>query len=127
FPSDSSTANMSTKTDSTPIDADCRSHEPPEEPELDDLLRLTKLVQHLFHVPIAYMALLGPDLTVLTRIGSGSEYWDNVRTYPLAKALAKPIVWPDPGGEPIAGFVCGKVRFVAAVPLRSSDGLELGL
>jgi PAS domain S-box-containing protein len=98
-----------------------------DEPEQDGLLRLTKLVEHLFHVPIAYMALLGPDLTVVTRIGSGRDYWNSLRTYPLADALAKPIVWPDPSGAPTVGFVCGDVKFAAAAPLRSSDGLELGL
>lgn len=98
-----------------------------DEPEEAGLLRLTKLVERLFQVPAAYMALFGPDLTVTTRIGSGVEYSKNLKTYPLAAALAKPVVWPDSSGAPAAGFVCGEVRFAAAAPLQSNDGLELGL
>jgi PAS domain S-box-containing protein len=98
-----------------------------DEPEQDSLLRLTKLVEHIFHVPFAYMALLGADLTVITRIGSGSEHWASMKTYPLAAALSHPIVWPDPSGAPAPGFICGDVRFAAGVPLQSSNGLELGL
>lgn len=98
-----------------------------DEPERAVLLRLAQLVAHLFHVPTAYMALLGTGLTVTTRIGSGGGYWENLKTYPLAKVLANPMIWPDPSGETIAGFICGDIRFAAAAPLRSSDGLELGL
>ncbi len=98
-----------------------------DEPEQADLLRLTKLVEHLFHVPYAYMALLGQNLEVVTRIGSGSEHWESLRTYPLAESIVKPRVWPDPSGEIVAGFDSGELRFAAAAPLRSSDGLDLGL
>lgn len=98
-----------------------------DEPENEGLLRLTKLVEHLFHVPIAYMALLGTDMNIVTRIGSGCDYWSNLRTYPLATALARPIVWPDPSGDPPFGFVPGTLKFIAAVPLLSGDGTDLGL
>ncbi|HWE48904.1 MAG TPA: PAS domain-containing protein [Bryobacteraceae bacterium] len=98
----------------------------PDEPEQDCLLRLSKLVGRLFHVPVAYMALLGTDLKVITRIGSGSEYWDTLRTYPLAATLAGPVVWQEDSRRPV-GFLNGKIKFLAAVPLRSSDGLELGV
>jgi len=98
-----------------------------DEPEQTGLLRLTKLVEHVFNVPIAYFALLGPNFQVVTRIGSGSAHWNSLKTYPLAAALASPTVWPDPSGAPAAGFICGDLRFAAAAPLRSSDGLELGL
>jgi hypothetical protein len=42
-------------------------------------------------------------------------------------ARAQPTIWPDPSGIPVPGFVCGDLRFAAAAPLRSSEGLELGL
>lgn len=98
-----------------------------DEPEHSGLLRLTKLVEHLFRVPIAYLALFKSDCTVATRIGSDVQYWENVKTYPLSLARAKPSVWPDPAGTPVPGFNSGELNFVAAAPLRSSDGLELGL
>lgn len=98
-----------------------------EEPDQDGLLRMTKLVEHMFRVPIAYMALLGPDLKIVTRIGSGEKHWKYLQTYPLAAAVEKPVVWPDPSGVSAAGFVSGDLRFGACAPLRSSDGLDLGL
>jgi hypothetical protein len=44
-----------------------------KEPEQDHLLRLTRLVEHVFRLPVAYIALFGTDLEVVTRIGSGSQ------------------------------------------------------
>ena len=118
---------MSATTEWNPTDGRCGHHNLLDEPEHEGLLRLTKLVEHLFRVPVAYMALLGPDLTVTARIGSGSEHWEHLKTYPLAAALAQPILWPDPTGLAVAGFDCGDLRFAAAAPLRSSDGQDLGV
>jgi len=98
-----------------------------DEPEHASLLRMTRLVEHLFRVPIAYMALLGTDLTVVTRIGSGSEHWGFLTTYPLAELLAIPRWWPDLSGFPAAGFIGAEIKFAASAPLRSSEGLDLGL
>jgi hypothetical protein len=98
-----------------------------DEPEDVSLLRMAKLVENLFRVPVAYMALLGVKSTVVTRVGSGSEYWKYLKTYPLDLAIARPKVWPDPSGANAEGFICGDVRFSAAAPLRSSTGLALGL
>lgn len=69
------------------------------------------------YVPIAYMALSGPDLNMTERIGSGSGYWQNLKTYLLAMALAQPTIWPDPSRISVPGFVYGDVRFAAAAPL----------
>jgi PAS domain S-box-containing protein len=103
-----------------------------EVPEHADLLRLTKLVEHLFHVPVAYMAFLGADLKVVTRVGSGSQYWEYLKTYPPDTALANPVLWPDPGGDGVDRdgvdpLNCGDLRFIVSVPLRSGDGLDLGM
>lgn len=97
------------------------------EPEQAGLLRMTNLVAHIFHVPVAYIALLGSDLEIVTRVGSGSEYWGNLQTYPLAKAVAKPLIWPDRTNPDVLGFASGDLRFGACAPLRSSDGLDLGV
>lgn len=108
----------------TPINSALSSaHDLMDEPEQDGLLRLTNLVQRLFHVPIAYMALLGPDLAIATRIGSGREHWDHLKTFPVGPAVAAPQMWlnPDEVATP------GEIQFAASAPLRSSDGLELGV
>ena len=123
-----STAEPETAEPATAMDECCATHlNLLDEPEHEVLLRLSGLVSRVFRVPAAYLALLGPGLTVTTRVGSGSRYWDNLKTYPLARALANPVIWPDPAGEDVPGFVSGEIRFAAAAPLRSSDGLELGV
>lgn len=98
-----------------------------DEPEQAVLLRMTRLVEHVFRVPVAYIALLDTDLTVVTRIGSGSEHWQFLATYPLAELLAIPRWWPDLSGFPAAGFIGAEIKFAASAPLHSSEGLDLGL
>jgi len=98
-----------------------------DEPEEVVLLRMTKLVEHLFHVPIAYMALLQSDLTVVRRIGSGQEFWNRLKQFPAQKVLAEAVIWADVGGDEAEQFDFGDLRFVASAPLRSSDGLDVGL
>jgi PAS domain S-box-containing protein len=118
---------MSPIADAEPLSIQSRLESFLDEPEEVGLLRLTRLVEHLFRVPIAYIALFGPDLAVVRRIGSGTEYSEYLKTLPLAPILAAPTVWPNPSGVSAPGFMCGAVKFVAAVPLRSADGLDLGL
>jgi PAS domain S-box-containing protein len=48
-------------------------------------------------------------------------------TFPLDLALAGPTKWLDASGIAVPGFTSGDVRFAASAPLRSSDGLEVGL
>jgi PAS domain S-box-containing protein len=91
---------------------------PSEEPEQEGLLRLTKLVERLFRVPVAYMALLNADLGVSSRIGSGSRYWEDLRTFPAEGGVPEALLW--------SGSDYGEIRFAAAAPLRASDGLQLG-
>jgi PAS domain S-box-containing protein len=118
---------MSSKVASGPPEVDRGNRNPLDEPECDGLLRLAKLAGHLFRVPIAYMALLGPDSEVVTRIGIGSDYWAELSSFCLlATTLSQPIVGPNMGGGP-TGLANGKIEFAAAVPLVASDGMELGL
>lgn len=98
-----------------------------DEPEHQGLLRITALMEHLFRMPIAYLALFGSDLAVVRRIGSGRDHWDNLATFPLAHVVGKPTMWPDPSGKPVPGFKPGRLRFATSAPLRSSDGIELGV
>jgi len=85
-----------------------------EETEKAGLLRLTKLVEQAFHVRVAYVALADPDSRAVTRIGSGEEHWEGLDRYPLTTAIAEPE------------FISGDIRFAAAAPLRTSNGLDLG-
>jgi PAS domain S-box-containing protein len=96
------------------------------QPEQVSLRRLAKLVEYLFRVPVAYMALLDNSCPVPTRIGSGAEYWKLLNTYPRTGLAAAPAVITDaaPGLPPSADF--GDIRFAASAPLRTSTGLELG-
>ncbi len=94
-----------------------------EIPERPDLLRLTAMVEHLFQVPVAYVALADSASQVASRIGSGSEYWPLLRTYPVALALDGPMVMRDTG--PSDGRL-GDLRFAASAPLITSGGVSLG-
>jgi PAS domain S-box-containing protein len=98
-----------------------------DEPEDNGLLRITKLAGHLFHVPIAYAALFGSELTVVRRLGSGREHWSALKTFPLGRVVSQPMVWPNPSGKPTPGIEPGDLRFAAGAPLRSREGMELGL
>jgi PAS domain S-box-containing protein len=98
-----------------------------DEPENVGLLRMARLAERLFDVPVAYMALLGAHFKIVTRIGSGSEHWEFLASYPLAELLAVPHWWPDLSKFPAAGFIDAEIKFAASAPLRSSDGQEFGL
>lgn len=100
---------------------------PLDEADDEGLLRVTRLLEQLFQVPAAYLALFGSDLKVVRRLGSGREYWDSLRTFPLSQVVNHPRLWPDPDGRPAPGFEPGPLKFAASAPLRSLDGTELGL
>lgn len=84
-------------------------------------------MEHLFRVPVAYLALIDHHGSVTTRIGSGAEHWRFLKTYPFDGLTDKPAVVKDAalGLPPGTGF--GDLRFAASTPLRTSDGLELGV
>jgi PAS domain S-box-containing protein len=106
--------------------ANSGAHDLLDEPEHAGLLRFTRLVERLFHVPAAYIALLGPDLQVVSHIGAENRYWTALQTFPLQPAVGRPQSW-NQGSESPEGFVRGDLKFVASAPLRSIDGLELGI
>jgi PAS domain S-box-containing protein len=81
-------------------------------------------VEHLFQVPVAYVALADSVSQVASRIGSGSEYWPLLRTYPVALGLDGPMVMRDAG--PSDGSL-GDLRFAASAPLITSGGVSLGV
>ncbi len=106
--------------------ANSGSHRLLDEPEHAGLLRVTRLVERIFHVPAAYIAMLGPGLQVVSRIGSGNQYWTQLRSFPLRPAVGHPQVFHS-GTESPEGFEWGDLKFAASAPLRSIDGLELGV
>jgi len=89
-----------------------------ESPERPDLLRLTALVEHLFQVPVAYLALVDDRGQVVSRIGSGREHWPLLQTYPLSLTTGRATVLRDTGP--------GAIRFAASAPLMTSSGVSLG-
>jgi PAS domain S-box-containing protein len=96
-------------------------------PERQGLLRLTGLVERMFRVPVAYVAMLGHRDRVMSRIGSGEQYWKNVKTYPLEAGLAGPLVVRDAADGLPGGADLGELRFMAAAPLRTLCGQPLGI
>jgi PAS domain S-box-containing protein len=98
-----------------------------EESENEALLRITNLVQHLFKVPVAYMGLIDATGRVVTRIGPGREYGAVLGKLPIIEALEDPLIYTDTAEIQIPGFDWGGLRFVGSVPLRSIDGMTLGL
>jgi len=95
-------------------------------PENPDLHRLTTLVEHLFQVPVAYMALLGNTTKVVARIGSGAEYAPILRKLQLDNSIEEPLVVRDSCVELPPGADTGDIRFAASAPLRTSSGICLG-
>jgi PAS domain S-box-containing protein len=98
-----------------------------EAPERPDLLRLTTMVGHLFQVRVAYLALVDDTSKVVTRIGSGREYWPLLQTFPLTLAIDRPMVVRDATTGLPVGVSFGDLRFAASAPLITSSGVSLGV
>jgi PAS domain S-box-containing protein len=96
-------------------------------PEHPDLRRLTTLVAHLFHVPVAYMALLGPIDKVVARIGSGTEYATRLGALHLDDLLSRPQLIRDVASDLPPGTDLGDLQFAASAVLRSTSGLQFGV
>lgn len=104
----------------------CALENPLDEPERESLLRLTRLVEHLFRVPVAYMALISSDMGVSSRIGSGEQFWDRLSRFPHSAASPDSMVWQS-AGHSAAGQDACELRFVAVAPLQASNNLQLGV
>jgi PAS domain S-box-containing protein len=96
-------------------------------PEHPDLWRLTTLVERLFHVPVAYMALLGAGGDVVTRIGSGTEYAPYLGGVRVDKLLEEPQLVRDAASDLPAGTDFADLRFAASALLRSTSGMRIGV
>src|SRR5579871_300630 len=91
-----------------------------ESPERPELLRLTTLAEYLFRVPVAYLALMDDASTVVSRIGSGQEYWPMLGSFPMALTMWRAAVVRDSSGR------FGDLQFAATAPLMTSSGVSLG-
>ena len=78
-----------------------------DEQKHEELSRIARLVEHVFSVPVAFVALTGPDGEVSTKVGTGNEHWKDI----------------SPSAN---GSVSGDLRFVTSAPLRSSTDRDLG-
>jgi len=94
--------------------------------EYPALRRLTAMAEHLFQVPVAYLALLGRGLEVVRRIGSGQEYWPFLAALPLPSLPGEPLVVTDAATERPQGLDCRDLRFIASAALRVDDGIAIG-
>jgi PAS domain S-box-containing protein len=94
--------------------------------EFPALRRLTAAVERLFHVPVAYIALLGRGVDVARRIGSGQQYWPFLNALPKPRLLEAPLIVPDTAARPPEGLDCRDLRFIASAPLRAAGGLPIG-
>jgi PAS domain S-box-containing protein len=90
------------------------------------LRRTTAVLERLFRVPVAYIALLGRGTDVVKRIGSGQEYWPYLKELPRAHILGKPFVAKDTSECCPEGFDPHDLRFIATAPVQAEDGLQIG-
>ncbi len=98
-----------------------------DEPEHDGLRRLTTLVERLFQVPVAYMALLGARNSVVTRIGNGAEYASVLHGARPGKLLEEPQLVRDCRLDLPPGTDFADLRFAASALLRSTSGVQFGV
>jgi len=95
--------------------------------EKDDLTRLAGLVRRSFDLPVAYCAMLGHHDQVMCRIGSGRDYWNNLKTLPLSEALKAPFLIRDAERAALQGADLGELQFVAAAPIDTFCGQHFGI
>jgi PAS domain S-box-containing protein len=98
-----------------------------EAPEHPDLRRMTALVEHVFHVPVAYMALLGTGDTIVARVGNGTEYGARLGAVHLDRLLSAPHLVRDAACDLPPGTDLADLRFVASALLRSTSGVQFGV
>jgi len=85
------------------------------------------MVGRLFHVPVAYAAMLGHRDRVMNRFGSGEEYWRNLKTLPIDHLLMSRIVIRDAADGVPERSDLGDLRFVACAPIKTICGQKLGV
>jgi PAS domain S-box-containing protein len=98
-----------------------------DEPEQPALRRLTALVAHLLQAPVAYMALVGADNAVVTRIGEGTDYAPVLKSVRPDLVLEEPQLIRDSELDLPESSDFADLRFAASVPLRSTSGMHLGV
>ena len=95
--------------------------------ESEELRRMASVLERVFRVPVAYVAMLGRSDRVMSRFGSGEPYWKYLRTLPLRLYLSGPVVVRDAASGLPEGADFGEIHFLAGVPLRTFCGEALGV
>ena len=88
--------------------------------EAADLARLAALAGRVFHVPVAYVALLQPEGQPVCRIGAGTDYWECLETLPALQKLTSPVVMQNLGDDG------GDLSFAAMAPIETLCRKRLG-
>jgi len=120
-------AGMVAALDSARPDSSLYLHGILEAPEHPELRRLTALVEYLFRVPVAYVALLGHGNHVVARVGTGTEYAACLGALRLDNLLGEPQVVRDSARDLPAGTDLRDLRFAASALLRSTTGVQFGV
>ena len=118
---------MRASPNSTCLGSDCGGRNLLNRPEGADIRRLTTLVGRIFGVPVAYAAMLGHRDEVMSRIGTGPEYGQYLRTFPLTRLLEAPVVIRDAREGLPLGSDFGDIRFFASAPIGTLCGQDLGV
>lgn len=95
--------------------------------ESAELSRLAGLAERLFHVPVAYAAMLGHCDRVMSRIGSGEAHWKHLKTFPVTTVLDAPMVLRDVREGVPEGADLGDLQFLASAPIDTYCGQHLGV
>jgi len=98
-----------------------------DQPALAGTRDLAALAQRIFQTPIAFLAMLDHTERMTARIGIGEEWWSVIEGFPLHPAFEDALIAPDTAQWLPKGGNAGGLGFFVATPVRSSNGLPLGL
>jgi PAS domain S-box-containing protein len=98
-----------------------------DQPALAEMRDLAALAQRVFQTPIAFLAMLDHTERMTARIGVGEEWWSVIEGFPLHRAFEDALIAPDTARWLPQGSNAGGLGFFVATPVRSCNGLPLGL
>jgi hypothetical protein len=98
-----------------------------DQPALAETRDLAALAQRVFQTPIAFLAMLDHTEQMTPRMGIGMEWWSVIEGFPLHRAFEEALIAPDIARWLPEGGNAGGLGFFVATPVRSCNGLPLGL
>ncbi len=96
------------------------------QPALAETRNLAALAQLVFRTPIAFLAMLDHAERMTARVGVGMEWWSVIEGFPLHRAFEDALIAPD-AAQWLPEGNAGGLGFFVATPVRSCNGLPLGL